>query len=370
MRAFMLKPSLYLYDKCQEFVDEFKIGKGDLVVSNEYIYKPFFGDMNLECDVIYQEKYGAGEPSDDMFEAMYADMKGDYKRIIAIGGGTIIDICKVFALKNPSPILNFYDGLNKPEKEKELILVPTTCGTGSEVTNVAVFALNSRGTKKGLAFDQMYGDAAVLIPELVKGLPFKFFATSSIDALIHAVESSLSPKANPVTRLFGYRAIDMILNGYKKIAAEGQDARLPLLKDFLTASLYAGISFGNAGCAAVHAMSYPIGSTFHVAHGESNYAMFTGVMKNYMEIKQDGEIAVMNKYIADILGCEVDNVYDELEKLLNQILPKKALHEYGMVEAQIAEFADSVIENQQRLLGNNFVFLDRDRLIKIYTELF
>ncbi len=370
MRAFMMKPSLYLYDKCKEFVDEFKIGKGDLVVSNEYIYKPFFGDMNLECDVLFQEKYGAGEPSDDMVEAMYKDMKGEYKRIIAIGGGTIIDICKLFALKNVSPVLDLFDGKAEIVKDKELILVPTTCGTGSEVTNVAVLALNSRGTKKGLALDEMYGDYAVLIPELVKGLPFKFFATSSIDALIHAVESSLSPKANVVTRLFGYKAIDMILHGYMKIAAEGEEARYPLLNDFLIASLYAGISFGNAGCAAVHAMSYPIGSTFHVPHGESNYAMFTGVLKNYLEIKQDGEIATMNRYIANILGCDVAVVYDELEKLLNKLLPKKALHEYGMTEAQIVEFADSVIANQQRLLGNNFVFLDRDRIIKIYRELF
>ena len=370
MRAFKLTPSLYLYNGVKEFAEEFCPGEGDLVITNEYIYNPFFDEMNLPCEVLYQEKYGAGEPSDDMFEAMYADIKGDFKRVFAIGGGTIIDIAKVFALKNVSPLTDLFDGKLEVVKDKELILIPTTCGTGSEVTNVAVFALNSRGTKKGLALDEMYADSAVIIPELVKGLPFRFFATSSIDALIHAVESALSPKGNVVTRLFSYKAIDIILNGYKKIAEEGEEARYPLLGDFLTASLYAGIAFGNAGCAAVHAMSYPIGSTFHVAHGESNYAMFTGVMKNYMEIRQDGEIAVMNQYIADILGCDTDVVYEELEKLLNKILPKKALHEYGMEKEQIELFADSVIENQQRLLSNNFVFLDRDRLVKIYTELF
>ena len=79
----------------------------------------------------------------------------------------------------------------------------------------------------------------VLVPELLNGLPFRFFATSSIDALIHAVESSLSPKGNEMTRMFGYKAIDMILHGYKKIAADGPEARMPLLEDFLMASLYA-----------------------------------------------------------------------------------------------------------------------------------
>ena len=162
----------------------------------------------------------------------------------------------------------------------------------------------------------------------------------------------------------------MILKGYKEIEKNGHDARIPLLSDFLLASNYAGIAFSIAGCAAVHAMSYPVGATFHVAHGESNYAMFTGVLKNYLEIKKDGEIEKLNRFMADILGCDTAHVYDALEKLLNCLLKKKPLHEYGMKKEQIAEFADSVIANQQRLMANNFVFLDRDRLIKIYTELF
>lgn len=370
MQELMLKPTIFKYDTVKEFVDEFKPGKGDLVITNEYIYNPYFGQMNLECDVIFQEKYGAGEPSDDMVEAMYKDIKGEHKRVIAIGGGTVIDISKLFALRTVSPVLYLYDGKIPPVKNKELILIPTTCGTGSEVTNISILALNSRGTKKGLAVDQMYADTAVLIPELLEGLPFGVFATSSIDALIHAIESSLSPKGNETTRLLGYQAISMILNGYKEIAEKGKEARIALLSQFLMASNYAGIAFANAGCAAVHAMSYPLGATYHVAHGESNYAMFTGVMKNYMELKTDGEIAVLNKFIAHILGCDEKDVYEELEKLLNVIIQKKTLHEYGMKESEIEEFADSVLENQQRLLANNFVPLDRDRLIKIYRELY
>ncbi len=370
MKEFMLKPSIYRYANSKEFAQEFKIGEGDLVITNAYIYNPFFGDLDLKCEVIFQENYGAGEPSDDMVEAMYRDIKGTPKRIIAIGGGTIIDISKLFALKNVSPVLDLYDGKLPIVKDKELVLVPTTCGTGSEVTNVAILSLNSRGTKKGLSVDEMYADSAVLIPELVKGLPFKFFATSSIDALIHAVESSLSPKGNEMTRLFGYKAIEMILAGYKVIAADGQDARLSLLDDFLVASTYAGIAFGNAGCAAVHALSYPLGGTYHIPHGEANYAMFTGVMNNYMELKQDGEIAHLNQFIADILGCDVAQVYPKLEDLLNIMLPKKALHEYGVTEQDLIDFTDSVMENQGRLMANNFVELDRDRVYKIYKELF
>ena len=255
-------------------------------------------------------------------------------------------------------------------KDKELVLVPTTCGTGSEVTNISILALNSRGTKKGLANDQMYADSAVLIPELLEGLPDYVFATSSIDALIHAIESSLSPKGNSYTRLFGYKAIEMILKGYMVIRDQGMAARKPLLGEFMMASNYAGIAFGNAGCAAVHALSYPLGATYHVAHGESNYAMFTGVMKNYLELKTDGEIAVLTEFIANILGCKTEDVFEELEKLLNVLIPKKALHEYGVKEEELEIFTDSVMENQQRLMANNFVPLDRERVLKIYRELF
>ena len=155
-----------------------------------------------------------------------------------------------------------------------------------------------------------------------------------------------------------------------KIRKEGEDARMELLEDFLIASNYAGIAFGNAGCAAVHALSYPLGATYHVAHGEANYAMFTGVMKNYMELKQDGEIAKLNQFIADIIGCRPDEVYEALEELLDVILTKKPLRSYGMTEEDIEEFAESVMVNQGRLMANNFVPLDKERVLKIYRELY
>ncbi len=370
MKQFSVKPEILMYDSCKDFAEDFQIGEGDLVVTNEYIYNPYFSELGLNCETIFQEKYGAGEPSDEMVEAMYKDIQGDPKRIIAIGGGTIIDISKMFALKTVVPVLDLYDGKAQVEKAKDLIIIPTTCGTGSEMTNISILALISRGTKKGLASDEMYADKAVMIPELLVGLPFSVFATSSIDALIHAIESSLSPKANSYTKLFGYRAIEMILEGYKQIRDNGPDARIPLLGDFLIASNYAGIAFGNAGCAAVHALSYPFGAKYHVAHGESNYDIFFGVMNNYMEIKSDGAIEELNAYMADILGCEPENVFAELEDLLSVLIERKPLHEYNVTEEDLVEFTDSVLENQGRLMANNFVELDRDRVYKIYTEVF
>ena len=371
MVEIILKPELHQFQTCKEFTTEFQLNSQNLVLTNEYIYKPYFSSMELNCHVLYQETYGMGEPTDVMVDAILADAaKTGCKRVIAIGGGTVIDIAKVLAVSDGEGVDELYDKAPNLEKKRELIIIPTTCGTGSEVTNISIMARTRLGTKLGLVSPAMYADQAVLIPELLEGLPFSVFATSSIDALVHAVESSLSPKATAYTKLFGYKAIEMIIRGYQKIAAEGPESRLGLLEDFLIASNYAGLAFGTAGCAAVHATSYPLGGKYHVPHGESNYAMFTGVLKNYMEIKQDGEIAVMNRYLAGLLGCGVEEVYDKLEELLNQILPKKPLYEYGMTKEDIDEFAHSVITSQGRLMANNFVPLDEDRVRKIYTELY
>ena len=370
MSQFLMKPTLHRMESVKEFADAFSIGEGDLLFVSRHFYDDFFAPLQLACDVIHPKDYGQGEPTDEMIDAIYKDIHKDYKRIITVGGGSTIDVAKFFVLDEPCPVLDLFDGKRTPKKARELIVVPTTCGTGSEITNIAAMALVSRNTKAGYGNPAMFPDHSVLIPDLLLGLPMNPFATSAIDALVHAIESALSPKATPISKLFSYEAIELILKGFQTIVKDGPEARKPIVEDFLLASTYAGIAITNAGCAGVHALSYPLGGIFHVPHGESNYAMFTGVMRNYMEIKQDGEIAVLNKRLADILDCDVADVYDKIEDLLNHLVPKKPLHEYGMTEAQIDEWADSVFEKQQRLLVNNFVPFDRDRIRKVYAELF
>ncbi|MCL2853675.1 MAG: 4-hydroxybutyrate dehydrogenase [Defluviitaleaceae bacterium] len=371
MRQLMLKPLIYQYGNCKDFVNEFNVGKGDLIITNEFIYAPFFGEMNLSCDVLFQERYGKGEPSDEMVDAIYKDIKakGDFKRIIAVGGGTVLDIAKLFALENVSPAIDLFDRKLEIVKDKQLVLIPTTCGTGSEVTNISILKLESRKTKLGLSVDELFADSAVMIPELLESLPFQFFAASSIDALIHATESVLSPKATPFTELFGYKAIEIIIRGYQEITRNGESARIPLLGDFLLASCYAGISFSNAGCAAVHAMSYPLGGKYNVPHGEANYTMFINVFKHYMAISSEGSIAKLNKHLASLLDCGIGDVYDSLSVLLGKILPLKSLSEYGVTAEDIDVFTDIVMEKQGRLMANNFVKLDAKEVKAIYEEL-
>lgn len=372
MQALRLVPRIFCFDTFKEFNDEFKIGKRDLLVTNEWLHTPYVAPLGIDASVMYQEKYGAGEPSDEMIDAMAKDMKSlDFDRIVAFGGGTIVDICKILALHQPGKSLDLFTGKARPRKEKGLVVVPTTCGTGSEVTNVAIAELKALGTKKGIAVDETYADFAALVPEAVKGLPYKFFVTSSVDALIHAIESYLSPKASPFTEMYSLKAMEMIMGGYREIVAKGEEERLKHLKDFLLASNYAGIAFGNAGCAAVHALSYSIGGAFHVPHGEANYQFFTEVFKMYTRKNPDGKIRQATELLAGFLGCDPkSDVYGELDGFLGKLIAKKPLREYGMTEAQIDEFTDSTIENQQRLLANNYVFLEKGEIREIFKNLY
>jgi 4-hydroxybutyrate dehydrogenase len=370
MKQLMLNTTVYKYDDCKTFCREFRIGKDDLIITNKSIYNNYLKNNVNKAAVLFRENYGSGEPSDKMIEAMYENIKRiSYERVIAIGGGSTLDVGKLFALKNVLPVIDLYNHNLEIIKEKELVLVPTTCGTGSEVTNVSILELKEKNTKLGLVTDELYADSAVLIPELLEYLPVDVFITSSIDAFIHSIESYLSPKATLYTKIFSLKAMEIILNGYKKIAKQGIETRNEMLEDFLIASNYSGIAFSNTGCGAVHAMSYPLGATYHVPHGEANYVIFTEIFKTYQRINPDGEIKELNKFLANLLECTDYMVYDEIEVLLGNLIDKKHLSEYGVNEEELEEFTNNVMESQGRLMANSYVELERKQVYEVYKSL-
>nr|WP_092075013.1 4-hydroxybutyrate dehydrogenase [Dendrosporobacter quercicolus]NSL50092.1 4-hydroxybutyrate dehydrogenase [Dendrosporobacter quercicolus DSM 1736]SDN26865.1 4-hydroxybutyrate dehydrogenase [Dendrosporobacter quercicolus] len=371
MKPFRIVPQIAIYQNYGEFADAFSIGSDDLVVTNEYIYTAGMQRDNDQSKRIFQEKYGVGEPSNHMMDAMLADVrKHQFKRVVAVGGGTVIDMAKLLTLGGNHTAAEYFSGQVELRKEKELLLIPTTCGTGSEMTNISILEIKEQNTKKGLATDVLYADYAVLIPGLLKSLPFKVFATSSIDALIHATESFVAPASNQITELFGIRALEMIIGGYQQIVDKGPEHRNVIIEDFLLASAYAGIAFGNTGVGAVHALSYPLGGVYHVPHGEANQQLFTEVFKAYKRIDPVGRITTLEAHLSKLLGVPNASVWKELDSLLESILPRKPLREYGMKRAEIETFADSVLENQQRLLKNNYAPLSRQQMVDIYSQLY
>ena len=370
MQLLNLKPVIHKLDTFGEFAKEFNLNEKDLLITNEFIYKPYMEALGLKCNFIFQEKYGLGEPSDEMMNAILAEAKKKpFERVIAVGGGTIIDTAKLFCLKGVDDVVKAFERSIPIVKEKTLLIVPTTCGTGSEVTNISIAEIKSKHTKIGLAADQILADSAILIPELLKGLPWKPYICASIDALVHATESFVSPKANYYTRVFSKSAAEMILKVFKVLAKDGQEARHKFHEEMLVASNFAGIAFGNAGVGAVHALSYPLGGTYHVPHGESNYQLYTAVFDVYLAKQPKGSIEGLNRILADNLGCSTDKVYVELDNLLSKLLAKNKLRTYGMTEADIDGFSDNVLKTQQRLLNNNYVPLSREEIRGIYQRL-
>ena len=375
---FTVKTNISTFNTFGDFATAFKLSENDLVITQTFIYEPFMKELDLPCTFVMQEKYGSGEPSDEMMNNILNDVKGtSFNRVIGIGGGTVIDISKIFVLKDVENVTDAFERKIPIVKEKELIIVPTTCGTGSEVTNISIAEIKSKHTKMGLADNAILADHAVLIPELLKGLPFKFYAFSAIDALIHAMESFLSPKANAYTKLFSEKAIEMIINVFCGIVKHGEDYRFEHFEEMLIASNFAGIAFGNAGVGAVHALSYPLGGNYHVPHGEANYQFLTEVFKMYFKKEPHGSIRELNDILIQNLNIDkalVDTnprlIYTKLDELLGKLTPKKRLHHYGMKPEDIDGFTESVIQTQQRLLANNYVHLDKDEIRNIYKSLY
>lgn len=291
-----------------------------------------------------------------------------YDRIIAVGGGTVIDIAKVVAVAGKDDTVDdLYDKVGSLSKVHPLIIVPTTCGTGSEVTNISVINRVSKGVKMGLADPAMLADSAVMITNMLDSLPYKIFATSSIDAMVHSVESFLSPNGCSISRIFSTEALKTILTCWKKsVEAGGEDAWKAYAADFLKASNWAGLGFGYAGCAAVHACAYPLGSVYHIPHGQSNQLMFKDVMKMYKKIKPTGRINDLEAVIAESLSVAPENALEELYALMDKVLKSAPLEEFGVKKSDLAIFAGDVIKTQQRLLRNNYVQLSEEQILEIY----
>lgn len=227
MSEFKMYSDLLFFDTFREFCASETFTESDHILTSKSIYTKFIEPLCLPCGVTFIRDYIHGEPSTDAVDALRSALPSGITRMIAIGGGTVMDTAKMLSLHTSSNTTEALFSLD-PNAEKPTLLfdvyaIPTTCGTGSEVTNACAVELVSLHTKRGLNSPLMYPKKAILIPELIYDLPYKFFATSSIDALIHAAESYLSPKATPVSELFSEQAMTMIIEGYRYVIEHGAE---------------------------------------------------------------------------------------------------------------------------------------------------
>jgi len=199
--------------------------------------------------------------------------------VIGIGGGSSLDTAKAIAMLtlNKGKVSD-YVGLDLvPNPGLPTILVPTTAGTGSEVTFTAVFTNRAAKTKGGINSRFLYPTAALLDPELTLSLPPQVTAQTGMDALTHAMEAYTSNKANPLSDMVAEKAMALIGRFLKKAVKNGKD--LEAREGMLLGSLLAGLALANAGVGAVHAMAYPLGALFNITHGLANAVLLPYVLE-------------------------------------------------------------------------------------------
>jgi len=214
--------------------------------------------------------------------------------VIGFGGGSPMDTAKVAAhlAGCEQPLETMYGVGNAKGPKLPLLLIPTTSGTGSEVTNVAILT-TGKTAKKGVVADSLYADRVLLDAELTLGLPAHITASTGIDAMVHAIEAYTSIRLkNPISDALALTALRKLRNNI--VQAVNEPADVEARNEMLIGAMIAGQAFSNAPCAAVHALAYPLGGFFHVPHGLSNALVLTEVMK-YNQPKADHWYAEINR---------------------------------------------------------------------------
>ncbi|WP_274423584.1 iron-containing alcohol dehydrogenase [Chelativorans sp. YIM 93263] len=215
-----------------------------------------------------------------LMKAVEAGRAAGVSGVVGLGGGSSLDVAKLAALLLGSgEDLDEAWGVAMAKGPRlPLALVPTTAGTGSEVTPVSIITVGEE-EKRGVSSPVILPDIAVLDPELTVGLPPAITAATGIDAMVHAIEAyaSKSPNNNPLSRMLAREALRLLGANIERAVSDGRD--IEARGAMLLGAMLAGQAFANSPVAAVHALAYPIGGTFHVPHGLSNALVLPHVLR-------------------------------------------------------------------------------------------
>lgn len=315
------------------------------------------------------------EPPLEVGERLVAYTRsGGFDLVIGIGGGSAMDLAKLAAVLAPqedqvADYLNL-SGSRKPEhKGLPKILIPTTSGTGSEVTDIAVLSLAT--TKDVVTHPFLLADTAIVDPDLTLTVPAKVTAATGIDALTHAVEAYISVNASPATDGLALHAIRLIAGSLRKAVADGSDRQARSSMSY--GSYLAGLAFFNAGVAGVHALAYPLGGQFHISHGESNAVLLPYVMGYIRQscVKRMGDILEAlggNKAFLSETEASYACV-EHLQRLVQDVGIPTTLSGFNISEDALESLtADGV--KQKRLLARSPLPLHEADIRAIYRSAF
>ncbi len=275
--------------------------------------------------------------------------------ILAVGGGSVMDTAKLSSLlmTGQYTIKDLLDDPKRAHKCVKTLTVPTTAGTGAEATPNAIVGVPERQLKIGIVNNAMISDYVILDSVMIKRLPRKIAAATGIDALAHCIECFTSTKANPFSDTFALEGLDLIMNNL--IAACDDPEAMQAKTAMQIGSFYGGVAITASGTTAVHALSYPLGGKYHIAHGVSNAILLVPVMKfNEPEIRP----LLAKAYDRSIRGSAATEeakskaMIDRMGEMVEHLDIPKSLKDFGVP----AEDLDSLVEagmQVTRLLVNN-----------------
>jgi len=281
---------------------------------------------------------------------------GGYDAIAGVGGGSAMDTAKGVSLRasNPGPLTQYFGVELVPQTGLPMILVPTTAGTGSEITPNAIFDDTEQRLKAGIVSHRLFAQVAIVDPDLTLGVPPAVTAASGIDALTHAIESYIAVKATPHTDLYALESIRLIGANLRAAVARGSD-RAARYGQAL-GSFYAGISITNAGTGLCHAMAYPLGSAYHVPHGMANALLLPAVLEYNMpaDLPKFARIAeALGEITVSLSEREAaQRGVDAVRTLCRDVGLPAGLREAGVPEDALTSFVDGTL-SAARLIDNN-----------------
>jgi alcohol dehydrogenase class IV len=290
--------------------------------------------------------------------------------VLSIGGGSALDTAKLVAYlaKSPDHLDDIYGvGLAKGQR-LPLILVPTTAGTGSEVTPIAIVTTPTT-EKKGVVSPRLIPDWAVLDPELTLGLPSHVTVATGVDAMVHAIEAYTSKvKKNPMSDQLARQALALLSANIRRVCKDGRD--LEARSQMLLGSMLAGMAFANAPVAAVHALAYPIGAIFHVPHGLSNALVLPHVLEFNLPAAE-----ALYAELAGIVkpGLQATSSRDRARAFIDEMISigkdctvPASLSAVGIIQDDLKKLAEDAMK-QTRLLVNNPRQLTLEDAYAIYS---
>lgn len=369
-KSFQVKTKISSFTQIDALAIYLKINSSDLIITERRVY---VDSLQQYCDkseatVIFKDDFIQGANSYESFLELKKYINCHYERVIGIGGGGTLDLAKLLAI-DTSNLKNLFFEKEKPCKIASLYLVPTTPGTGSEVTPFCALYFEDRGLQFLLSSPELFADEAILCPKFLVNIPFDVLLASSFDAFVHAFESYLSPLATYQSSVLSLHVLESLLKIFVQIANKGQAEVDSYLEKIQLCGNLAGIAYANAGCAAVHALAYPLSSRLKIHHGEANYLVFYEVLQLYFRKKPEGKISNVRDLMAKVLMCDKLDAFAEFAKQCDYFMPKKALGEYGMKESQILEFTDMVLSRQHMLIANGYETLSASEIADIYQNI-